>query len=205
MDKQSIKALIIELNDKGYTFKEISDTLSDNYNINMTRQAVHGMYKRALNSVEHTNKVKELTHNILTLYSLGFKVTQLKEKYPELTVRDIESVLENNKDKLEKIRNNQVTLTANMIKNGQGLDEIEKALSFENERPTENVLKNIVKQASYTLINSNASVVLAKLFMLIEDRDILKDAIAKFNLDITFRDIGKAINNCTSSTEKVKN
>ena len=50
MDSKTLKAFVIEHKDKGLSYQDISDKLREDFNIIRSRQALQGIYTRAMNS-----------------------------------------------------------------------------------------------------------------------------------------------------------
>lgn len=201
MDKRTLKSTIIELKDDGKTFQEISDILAKEHSIQMTRQAVYGMYKRATSDdlLEHNKLLILITNDIMNYNALGLSDKQIQEILlpldDKIKVSEVHQIVVSNSDYMIDIRDEQVKRIMNAIENGHSIKDITNSLSFKNQIIKQSKLNELIKIASDRLVEKYATQVLAKVFNTTEDRDAVKHTIDKFNMNISFKDIGKIINN----------
>ena len=67
-------------------------------------------------------------------------------------------------------------------------------LSYKNEKPTKKAINNLIKVATIALINDRASDILARVYSVSEDRELIKDIIAGFELNTSYREVSKFLN-----------
>lgn len=201
MDKRTLKSIIIELreiNDK--SFQEISDILMQKYNTKMSRQAVYGMYTRATtsDSINHNRDIVLATTDVIKYYMIGKDTATIKNILAnnniKLTVSDINNIIRDNNNYINDIRFDQIKITKASIINGDDLETLVYQLSYKNEKPTKRAINNLIKVATKTLINDRASDILARVYSISEDRELIKDIISGFELNTSYREVSKFLN-----------
>ena len=74
------------------------------------------------------------------------------------------------------------------------MHDIIKSLEFKGVKPTSKKLDYIMNKVVTRVVNEKCAEVLAHTLSTTGDRDLVRSTISKFNLDITFKDIGKVLN-----------
>lgn len=198
MDKYTLKSLIVELKDNGYTFGEISDILFDQYNIGMSRQAICGMYNRTVKKTDYNNQLMILTSDILNMYALGLDNKSIKEFIKQdsgvdITLTDIAQIIDNNPNILDSIKQFQISILEEAIRLGIRTEECKNTLKFKDISPTDCTFNKLMQAASISTIKQSMIKELANIYKCTEDRNLIKLLIDKHNLDITFKEIGKEL------------
>lgn len=189
MDNNTMRAFIIEHRESGMTFQEIADEL-DKLGITRTRQAIHGIYKRA----KQGNKEKiKVDSDIYNLAALGYNNTEIKARLEELgstiayqyiidTNKEGKNVIkEINEGNIEKIRRNlDIVLVA---------DDIKSILSYKNTEPTDKKADELLKEVYKSKIRDKTNKILQNAYQLTGDRKIVSDIIKEMNLDTTIKEI----------------
>lgn len=201
MDKRTLKSIIIELREiDDKSFQEISDILMQKYNTKMSRQAVYGMYTRATNndSINHNRDIIISTTDVIKYYMIGKDTNTIKNILAnnniKLTISDINNIIRDNNNYINDIRCDQIKITKASIINGDDLDTLVYQLSYKNEKPTKKAINNLIKVATIALINDRASDILARVYSVSEDRELIKDIIAGFELNTSYREVSKFLN-----------
>lgn len=200
MDKRALKSTIIELKESGLSFQNISDILAKDYDIHMSRQAVCGMYNRAT-SDEVINKNKELiltTEDIVNYNSIGLSNYEIKEVLDKLgysiTLSDIEYILSINTEYKKSVEMELVQKIIRGLKLGNEIAEIKEKVTYKGLSITDNKLKALLKISAEQMIYEQSKKVLASIYNATDDKALVKDIIAKHNMNITMRDIENAEN-----------
>ncbi len=200
MDKRALKSTIIELKESGLSFQNISDVLAKEYDIHMSRQAVCGMYNRAT-SDEVINKNKELilaTEDIVNYNSIGLSNYEIKEVLDKLgysiTLSDIEYILSINTEYKKSVEMELVQKIIRGLKLGNEIAEIKEKVTYKGLSITDNKLKALLKISAEQMIYEQSKKVLASIYNATDDKALVKDIIAKHNMNITMRDIESAEN-----------
>lgn len=200
MDKRALKSTIIELKESGLSFQNISDVLAKEYDIHMSRQAVCGMYNRAT-SDEVINKNKELilaTEDIVNYNSIGLSNYEIKEVLDKLgysiTLSDIEYILSINTEYKKSVEMELVQKIIRGLKLGNEIAEIKEKVTYKGLSITDSKLKALLKISAEQMIYEQSKKVLASIYNATDDKALVKDIIAKHNMNITMRDIESAEN-----------
>ena len=200
MDKRALKSTIIELKESGLSFQNISDVLAKEYDIHMSRQAVCGMYNRAT-SDEVINKNKELilaTEDIVNYNSIGLSNYEIKEVLDKLgysiTLSDIEYILSINTEYKKSVEMELVQKIIRGLKLGNEIAENKEKVTYKGLSITDNKLKALLKISAEQMIYEQSKKVLASIYNATDDKALVKDIIAKHNMNITMRDIESAEN-----------
>lgn len=200
MDKRTLKMLIIELKDSGRTYQEISEILKIEHSIIMTRQAVYGMYKRATSN-EEINKSKELmllTNDIINYTALGLNYKEIKNRIAQrkidVKLADIKRIVVENEAHIKSVELNNIRKASNLLKDGLDFEEIRMKLHFKGELPSKKVTNIIIEKATEIMIFEAITEILANVLSTTDNKDIIKSISAKFNIDITSRDLSKILN-----------
>ena len=189
MDNNTMRAFVIEHRENGMTFQGIADELSK-LGITRTRQAVHGIYKRATQGNKEKMKVDS---DIYNLSALGYNNTEIKARLEELgTTIAYQYIIDTNKEgkdiikeinegNIEKVRKNlDIVLIA---------DDIKPVLSYKNIEPTDKKSDELLKEVYKSKIKEQTNEILRNAYQLTGERRIVSDIIKEMNLDTTLKEI----------------
>lgn len=197
MEKYELKAIIIELREENKTFSEISDILKNVYGITMSRQAINGMYKRAVSKNEKNRSIKMLAviTDVANFYCLGLTLMEIKSKIKEeqnisLSVYKIQSIIEEKKKYIDSIVNMQVSKITQYIEREVNIGSIEQILQYKNEMPTKKVVKDLINKAATELVRIKAVEVADKVINIVDNVDVIKTLNKRYNLNISLRELG---------------
>lgn len=204
MDKTTLKSIIIGYKINGLSFAEISNKLRDEYNVNMSRQAVCGLYNRATadDAVEANKELVVKSADICKYASLGLNSKSIKTLVDsdklKISVNKIDDILIKSVDHLGNIEEDMVNIAYSGFVADKTMHDIIESLEFKGVKPTSKKLDYIMNKVVTRVVNEKCAEVLAHTFSTTGDRDLVRSTISKFNLDITFKDIGKVLNEKTS-------
>jgi hypothetical protein len=206
MDKRELKAIIVDLKERNCSFQTISDILARDYNIQMSRQAVCGMYQRATSD----EAIKKNTDIILTACdickyaSLGLSSKQIKSIMTNagysLSMSDIEYILEINKQYIEKMDSELVSKIIKSITKGSEAAEIKQTLSHNGVTITDSKFRNLMIEATKQMLNKEVASVLYKVYTSTDDKGLIKDILSDINSDMTIKDIENSNNERQSNS-----
>lgn len=197
IDKDYIKTIIIRLRNQGKSFQEISDTLSKEYNIIRSRQAICGMYNRAISDDKITQNIDETLsiHDILHYNAIGISCERITEiliaNGIDISVYKVKNILKDNQDKSAKIVSQLESLVYKLIKNGYTKEQIKDNLRYKVELPTKTALAKYIQEATIKLLNNTKIEVLGKILNQTKDIELIKVLISVDD-SITFKDVTKA-------------
>ena len=201
MDKQMMKSLILEMREeKGMTFTQISNILKGEYGVIKSRQAVCGMYDRTVASMENIESPEQLIRmtDIVNLSSLGFSVDAIckimKERFNEnISSYKVRSVIDKNKGKIESIYNWNKAIVKECIDDNYSIESIVEKLTYKGVSPKKSVVKKLIMLAANEITSDLVIKTSAKVLNITGDSEIAKNVASERNLDISQRDIKKAI------------
>ena len=201
MDKRTLKSIIVELRDiDGKSFGEIADILATEYDTSMSRQAVHGMYKRATDAdtVMHNREIVLASRDIVNYFTIGKEDTQiksllLKDGY-KLSISEINKAISDNVKYIKEVKDDQFNRVKLAILSGAEYSSIVNKLKYKDVEPTEAVVDALIKLATISIMNNKSAEILAKVYSIKEDKQLIRDIISSFSLRVSSSDIGKYLN-----------
>lgn len=182
MEKATLKSIIIGLKLSGLSFADISTRLKEDYDIEMSRQAVCGMYNRAMskNKLDDSVAMAIMTTDVCRFYSLGKSIYEIKDiisnsKY-ELTINQIKLIIRNNKEVVDEMINEYINTAVNNI------TDFDKLIAFNGVVPSDKVIYYIKEKAVEKIFVSNSKELLNSLLNNGVDKTIIKDTAKRFNI-----------------------
>lgn len=201
MDKRTLKIKIIELRDiYGLSYQDISDTLAQQYNIKMSRQAICGMYKRATSeeSICTNRDLALATTDILNYYAIGINIREIKNIISSSDIRisssDISNIIENNDKYLDEILKEQIRKVTQSVINNEDIKDLITRLAYKGYEPTKNKIDLLLKISTMKLLNDKAAEVLAKVYNMTDSRELIRDISNDFRICSISKEINKYIN-----------
>lgn len=193
MDKRALKSLIIELKESNISYQEISNILEKDYNIHMSRQAVCGMYTRAT-SDKTLNKNKELilaTEDIVNYNNIGLDNREIKAVLDsigyQIAINDIKYIIEINSEYIKALERELVYKVSKGITSGDDVQYIRNKIVYKSIKVTENRFKTLLNLATEQLIVDSVTKVLSNVYDITDDKQLVREAIAQHNLNITLK------------------
>lgn len=209
MDKRVLKSKIIELKELNLSFQEISDILNRDYSVKMTRQAVCGMYNRAM-SDESIKRNKELiltTNDIVNYHLLGYSDSDIREilalRGYDILLKDIKYIIESNKEFVQSLEAEIVLKVVKSIRLGNDTFNIKASISYNGTEITDGRFKDILKLASSFMLKEESIRVLSSIYNATDDKTLIKDIITNESLDIRLKDIEEHISKTGSMSNNV--
>ena len=199
MNKELLKAIILELRGNNErSFQEISDILECKYGIKRSRQAICGMYNRAISDKAISKNTDKIIapNDILHYHAIGVSISRileiLKADGMEVTLSSIKDIVDRNEDKKEFIKNTLEDKAYKLINKGFSYEEIKIALAYKVEAPSEQALNKLMQEATLRILREQEIKTLRKILNLTQDEKLIKSIL---QIDrrgsIKFKDISK--------------
>lgn len=191
MDRETLRELIVDYREKGYTFSKIAEILREQYGIVKDRQSIHGIYKRAVKS---NDEKKELLVNIVNLYVLGYNRAEIRNILLGMDIKTsyytIRNILEEYTEYIREVQLRYIYSIVTSISDGKSLKEIKGSITYKGIPITEKSFKKLLTEA-YILIVKEASIKeIVKVYRDTEDQELVKQVIKGLGINgITFKDI----------------
>ena len=195
MNKKTLKAMIIELKDSGMTYTELSRYLKDKYDIDMSRQSICGMYKRATSDkyFEQNLDVALHTDDIINYNIIGYSASEIKqilqEKNVKISLSNINDILNDNTNEIEKIKKSKIKKVEAILNNDGNTKEIIKELEFKHVKPKVSSVDMFITDAINSIINTECKKILVTAYKNISNIKPIKSVINEFGLDTNIREI----------------
>lgn len=199
MDKRTIKSMIIELKEEGKSFQEIADSLNKEYGVRMTRQAVCGMYRRATSSkaIQTEMDTKLAVADIVNYSELGLSIQRIQEllasRDVNVSIYKINLILSENKDYRKSVHDELLSKLTKMLQNGTDLQELKMGLSYKGEQPVNKAVDSLLSEYATNEIRNKAAFILADVYNLSENKNIISNISDLYKLNLTLTDIGKVV------------
>lgn len=149
-----VKSLIIQLREDGKSFQEISDILANEYDIVKSRQAIHGIYTRAIQNGSQVQQESVDIHDILTYVSLGLPIQQVSS-LTDTTVYKVKQIINENEEELKKIKIEQFKKSVKYFADGESLKKISDKLQYKGIKPTKYMLRKLFEDyVNYAIAES---------------------------------------------------
>lgn len=190
MAREQIKEFVLESREKGNSYQSIANDMLDKFGVDMTRQGVHLMYKRAIeNDMASNNKTsndKVITF-ITNMKAIDVSDSNIKkllaDKGVELTLYKIRRLRNENKNIIEEIERCNLDIVKDMLFHGKNIKDIRKELSYCGMEPNKNVLANLAMNAlAESIENMEIKTIKNTLNATIKDEDtynLIRDAEIK--------------------------
>ncbi len=191
MDRETLRELVVDYREKGYTFSKIAEILREQYGIVKDRQSIHGIYKRAVKS---NDEKKELLVNIVNLYVLGYNRAEIRNILLGMDIKTsyytIRNILEEYTEYIREVQLRYIYSIVTSISDGKSLEEIKGSITYKGIPITEKSFKKLLTEA-YILIVKEASIKeIVKVYRDTEDQELVKQVIKGLGINgITFKDI----------------
>lgn len=197
MDKRTLKSIIIGLkeSDKSITYQKISNILASRYGVHMTRQAVNGMYKRAMTDKEviHRKELILATNDIIVYYLLGYSNRQIKgilaDANQDVSIGDIDYIISNNSEHIVEVERTIIDKIVRGLSRGQTLIDIGEAIQYNGKHATKIQLKRLIRKAAQTLLLRSNVKILSDIYNSVGDKQLVKEIIDDNGIEISIKDI----------------
>lgn len=136
MDNDTLKSIIIELRDSGYTFEAIANSLNRDFGVIMSRQMVHGLYQRTINKRKDLNYDKEMITDILNIYCLGYNMSKITEIINSMeyktTYNIVREIVNNSNYNINQLKRKYIWHIKHLISQGYKIDDIRIKLVYKD-------------------------------------------------------------------------
>lgn len=201
LDKDTLKRIIIQLRADDHSFQEISDILLEKYGVLRSRQAVQGMFNRAINSRNGNLDDLVIKFDMLHIYQLGYSreltvniINEIHSDKPTTQYR-LQLVLENSANNLKSIENEQLKLIEKGFKQKLSCDDIKAWLSYKGKEIKDTRFNALVFKLVTSKIDEHIKDNAASIMEMTGDKELAKSIAERFNTEFTLRDINRALNN----------
>lgn len=203
MDKNTLRSLIIELRKENKTFEEISSILEKTYSVKKTRQAINGIYHRAMEKIEEqcTDITTFVVESDIENYRcLGISYERISQLVLEnhgirLTTSKISDIANNHTVNIKAKESEQIKKVKMCIEKEESIETISTLLMYKGIKPTENRIKRLLNRASSELLRSEATKIMAKVLNITDSGEVIKRINREHNFDISLKEVGKILNN----------
>jgi len=198
MDKVTLKSIVVNLKDSGKSFTEISNILRDEYGIIKTRQAVCGLYNRAVNTkgdIQASDLV--LASDVLNYLSLGKSINEIKgliHDDKQVTSYKIDTIIASNSQTIKLLHIEKVQIVKSALKNGKDMEYLRRKLSYKTVEPSYNEIKSLIKEATTELMRESLIENAVRIIELTGDSTLAKNIVSCYNLSVTQKDISTEMN-----------
>lgn len=202
-----MRSLILDLRAEGKSFQDISNILENEYSIKKSRQAICAMYNRLTSDTALSKNAEELirTSDILNYKAIGLSTEQIKRVISangyEVISYYIDDVIRQNTSYSKRILAEQVAKVVDILRRNGDYDAMIIALSYKNEKPTQSLIKEVVRLASSEILKSRAVDLMVKVINITDDTSIIRYLNKTHNFKISLKEVSTAMNN-TSNKEK---
>ena len=179
------------------SFQQISNVLKNSYGIEMSRQAVCGMYNRASKKRESLGnpEAEVIINDILRYSALGLNENRaldiVKRVYDSNKVNELGKRIWNRVDEYDKIMNMNTKWTKEILRQKGEIYDIEKALEYKGVKPTKKKLNFYIKEAYTSLLREEAIKNLKEIYSITEDKKLLMDLINNTDVVINIKEVVK--------------
>lgn len=160
-----VKNLVVQLRDSGKSFQDISNILDNEYNIHKSRQAIHGIYNRAIKSITPDRAEEELkVYDILTYYIMGLPVQKISEQ-TGLSNYKVKQIIEHKDSvQLDDLKSKQFYKAIKLFEKGTSIEEVIEAMKYKGVEPTKYTVCQLFEEyinykISESIINTLANIV----------------------------------------------
>lgn len=195
MDRQTLRAIVVEYRNKGWKFSQISEMLKKEYGIVRDRQSLHGIYTRAMNSMQEEKSKYDVgkVADVINIYALGYNMAETHSYVSELghslTYYAVRDIIANQENYINTVKNNLACKAVSLILEGKSIEDIKKALAYKDIEPDEKGLTAILTDA-YTMIVLNVTTTeLVKVYRDVGDINIIRSIIDRLGINIDISDI----------------
>ncbi len=195
MDKKTLRAIVVEYRNKGWEFSKISKMLKEEYGIVRDRQALHGIYTRAIKSMNNEKSKYSVAAvaDVVNVYTLGYSMAETRHIATSLgnfvSYYNVRDIIASEEEYIRSVKNTMACKAVGIIMEGRSQEEIKNEIAYKGVMPTEKGFNSVLVDA-YTMIVLNAATnEIVKAYRDIENREIIKEVISNTGLNINIAEI----------------
>lgn len=183
LNREELRALVVKYKNKGYSYVEISELLKNRYGIKRDRQAIYGIYTRAMKREMREELDYEVRNFIIGIQSIGYnalQITELAHEYghKDLTYYKVRNYCNNIPQEIkDKNRNKNIDTVIRLISDNTGRQEIIECLSVYGVQPTEASLDDFISEAVTRIIAEQSKYYIELGYSLMSNKDNASKAI----------------------------
>lgn len=199
MDNKTLKALVIKYKDSGLTYQQIADSLYDEYGLSRSRQALQGMYQRAVknNQSEECKERIVATADIVNVYCLGYSMSDVKTIVNKLgyklSYNDVVVTIRSQKDYRKKVKESIVRRVVETLKDAIDMESVRDSLKYKEIIPTEKQLKLYIADAYKEMMYVEMSKILARAYQFTDDKTVVRKIITDLNLKVGMESVRQSL------------
>lgn len=192
MDKNTLKALIIEMKDvDNLSFPQISEKLRVEHNVLKDRQSLHGLYTRAKNKAKQEPKYDiVLKSKVLNLYALGYNMSQVTHILgggdTDLNYAKVRDIVNNNEATVQEIIEAKAVTAVQMLGVGESVANIKTEIAYNTLTPTDAAMANVMVQAYKMIVRGAITNELTKAMKTTGSRDIVKQLCKELTEEFSY-------------------
>lgn len=203
IDKKALKASIVEYREKGLSYTDICDLIEKDFGIEMSRQSVYAMYKRAKSdkNIEKNKKLHIARPYIIRYSILGYKPSEIKEIIKrvlesDISVSDIAYAIEEAKasGQYNGMLDEEIELVRSLVQSGEDLVTFVNKLTFMGVKPTPSACKQLLSEYVAREIKLSKARIIGSVMNLVNNDYFIKQLIAENEGGVTIKEVQKASN-----------
>lgn len=194
MDVKTLRALVIEHKDLGMSYQEISDMLERDYNVVRSRQALQGMYTRA---VDRRNRELEDRKNkiciiadIVNIHCLGYNKTEItriiKSLGHNLSYRRVVSIVNSQDKYIKEVETAIGNRVADKLGSIEYISELKDIIKYKEVPITDKKIKEYIAMGYNIIINNKINEVLSEVYKMTDDRGIVRQVANNIDFKLDF-------------------
>ena len=195
MDNDTLKALVIEYKESGMTYQEIADKLASDYNVERTRQALQGMYTRAVRKVNTEDEKARMAEmaDIINIFCLGYNRKETTEIVSglghDVNYNKVVNTIRENEDYVKSVEDAISERLSTMVQGALSIDELRDVIIYKGILPKKKKLDEYIAEAYKIIIRQDINKRLARIYQFTEDTTIAREVADEFNVKFSLTDI----------------
>lgn len=194
MDVKTLRALVIEHKDLGMSYQEISDMLEREYNVVRSRQALQGMYTRAIDrrNRELENKKSKICiiADIVNIHCLGYNKTEItriiKSLGHNLSYRRVVSIVNSQDKYIKEVETAIGNRVADKLGSIEYISELKDIIKYKEVSITDKKINEYIVMGYNIIINNKINEVLSEVYKMTDDRGIVRQVANNIDFKLDF-------------------
>lgn len=188
MDNKTLRALIIDYKDSGMAYQEIANKLAEEHNIVRSRQAIQGMYTRAMKRRDSEVDKERLIRvaDAVNIFCLGYNRTEVRELMNSLgynvNYNDVVLDIRENTGYIQEIEQSIIDKVREILVDKPSLEEISRIIEYKGIKPTDKKLKQYIKRAYTMIAEDKVYEVLVEAYKFTEEAAVTREIASEFNV-----------------------
>lgn len=180
MDNKTLKAFIVKSKDEGLTYQEIADKLEEEYKIVRSRQALQGMYQRAVRDKDTTLQKERFvaSADIVNVYCLGYNKTEVTDIVNKLgfnlSYNDVVSTIREQEDYIKNVEESIIAKVEREMSTCHFINELSPRITYKGILPTDKQLKRYVAEAYKDILSREFAERLMNIYEFTDDKSVPK-------------------------------